>query len=73
MNEERTCRITAVTAHRALEGMRVSCTYSIVDSEGKLISSNNKFTRLVMDEDIGAAISIVYDWLTGLLQEGGNS
>ncbi len=73
MNEDQTCRITAVTAHHVLEGMRVSCTYSIVDNEGKLISSNNKFTRLVMDEDIGAAISLVYDWLTRLLQEGGNS
>lgn len=73
MSSGQIIKITAVTAHRVSEGMRVSCSYSIIDEDGKLISSNNRFSRLVMDEDIGAAITLVYDWLTGLLQEGGNS
>ncbi len=68
-----TVRVTGVTAHQTQEGMRVSASYSVVDGEGKLIESNKRFTRLVMDADIGAAITLVYDWLTGLLQEGGRS
>lgn len=56
-------RITSSTAHNTPEGMRLSVSYSVIDEEGKLLKSNERFTCLVLDDEILTAISTVNDWL----------
>lgn len=66
-------KVTSITAHRTPEGMRVSGTYSIIDSEGQLIESNKRYTRIVLDQNINAAIEAVNDWFYAIVagQEAG--
>ena len=61
-------RITSFTAHQTPEGMRVSATYSVIDAEGRLIKSNERFTRIVLDDDIAAAIDTVNSWLHAIVE-----
>ena len=56
-------KITSFTAHLTAEGMRVTFTYSVIDSEGNLVKSNQRATCIVLDTDIISAIDAVNDWL----------
>lgn len=60
-----TTRITSFTAHQTPEGMRVSYTYSVIDSEGNLVKSNQRHTIIVMSDEINAAIADINTWLLG--------
>ena len=56
-------KITSFTAHLTAEGMRVTYTYSVIDSDGNLVKSNQRATCIVLDTDVVSAIETVNDWL----------
>ena len=48
--------ITSVTVFNDAVGMRMSATYSEVDDQtGRVISDNNRFDRVITDDDARAA------------------
>lgn len=42
-----TKKITSFTCHQTAEGIRVSFTYSIIDSNGNLLRSNERLTTIL--------------------------
>lgn len=42
-----TKRVTSFTCHQTAEGIRVSFTYSIIDSDGNLLRSNERLTTIL--------------------------
>lgn len=62
-----TKKITSFTAHQTAEGMRVSYTYSVIDSNGNLLKSNQRETCIVMSDDILSAIGEINAWLNDKL------
>ena len=59
--------ITSFTAHQTAEGMRVSYTFSVIDSNGNLLKSNQRETCIVMDSNILSAIGDINAWLNDKL------
>ncbi len=49
-------KITSFTAHQTAEGMRLTFTYSVIDSDGNVKKSNARATTIVLDEQILSAI-----------------
>ena len=60
-----TTRITSFTAHRTPEGMRLSFTYSVIDENGNLVKSNERYTVIVLDDEINGYIDNINEWLLG--------
>lgn len=56
-------RITSFTAHQTPEGMRVSFTYSVIDGSGAIIKSNERYTVIVLDEEINECIAKINEWV----------
>lgn len=56
-------RLTGVALLTTGEGDRVSFTYSSLDSEGNVISSNNKGSFVVMDSELAAHIQAIRDYV----------
>ena len=56
-------KITSFTAHLTAEGMRVTFTYSVIDSNGNIVKSNQRATCIVLDDNILSAIETVNTWL----------
>jgi len=53
-------RVSAVTLFNTAEGLRMSVAYSDFDENGKVIKSNTRVDRLIMDSnDIETANSII--------------
>lgn len=44
--------ITSVTVFRDAVGMRMSATYSEIDDEGRIVSDNKRFDRVITDTEI---------------------
>lgn len=55
--------VTSFTALPTAEGMRLAFTYSTVDDEGNLVKSNIRHTVIIVDDDINAAVSNIFNWL----------
>ena len=56
-------KVTSFMAIKTGEGMRLSYTYSEVDSEsGNIISQNNKGNFIVMDSNLLAAVNAIFDF-----------
>lgn len=44
-------KVTSITLFTTAEGMRISCTHSVIDGDGKITSENNRTNRIVTDEE----------------------
>lgn len=65
-------KITSFTAHSTAEGMRVTFTYSVINENGDTLKSNIRDTKIIMNEDILAAIQTISDFmLTKVPQQHG--
>lgn len=60
--------ITAVTGFDTETGTRLSCVYSIVDENGKVLSQNNRFDRLIMDEELISCVNRLKDYAKSLIE-----
>lgn len=56
-------RLTGIALLTTGEGDRISFTYSSLDSEGNVISSNNKGSFVVMDSELEAHIQTIRDYV----------
>lgn len=61
--------ITSVTVFNDAVGLRLSATYSEIDENGKVISDNKRFDRVVTNADVKAAVKAVFDF-AGEIVEG---
>lgn len=61
-----TKKITSFTCHQTAEGIRVSFTYSIIDSNGNLLRSNERLTTILTpnQNDEIEAYNIFINYLT---------
>jgi hypothetical protein len=50
-------KATSITLHTTAEGKRMSITYSEIDENGKIIESNKRIDRVVIDDGILAHIT----------------
>lgn len=55
--------ITSFTSHRTGEGTRLSATYSIINEDGQIVNSNERFNIVVVDENIQEAIDVINELL----------
>lgn len=62
-------KITSFTHHITAEGDRLTCTYSEINEEGKLINSNVRETYIVLDQAIQHNINAIKDFLTGKIDK----
>lgn len=56
-------KITSFTAHQTAEGMRVTYTFSVIDENGDTLKSNARDTKVIMNEEILAAIQTISDFM----------
>ena len=56
-------KITSFTAHQTPEGMRLSFTYSVINENGGLVKSNERYTVIVLDDNINNDIAEINTWL----------
>lgn len=56
-------RITSFTAHQTPEGQRLSFTYSVIDENGNLVKSNERYTVIVLDDEINECIAKINEWV----------
>lgn len=56
-------KITSFTHHVTGEGSRISATYSVIDDNGELIKSNERFNIIVVDENIQNNIDLINSFL----------
>ena len=60
--------ITSVTVFNDAVGMRMSATYSEVDDNtGRIISDNKRYDRVVTDNAVKQASSVLFDYATDSL------
>ena len=58
-------KVTSFTAHQTPEGMRLSFTYSLIDEGGNLMKSNERYTVIVLDDEVNEMIADINTWLLG--------
>ena len=56
-------RLTGVALITTGEGERVSFTYSVLDSEGNVISANNKSSFVAMNEELQKHIAAIKEYV----------
>lgn len=56
-------KITSFTAHQTAEGMRITYTYSVIDSDGNVTKSNVRATTIILDTKILVDINDILDFL----------
>lgn len=57
-------RLTGVAIITTGEGERISFTYTTLDSEGNIISTNNKSNFIVLDENLQKHVAGIKDYIT---------
>ena len=60
--------ITSVTVFNDAVGLRLSATYSEVDENGKVISDNKRFDRVVTDAEIKDYAASLYTYAAKSLE-----
>ena len=55
--------ITSFTSHKTGEGTRLSATYSVINEDGQIVKSNERFNLVVVDEDIQQSIDLINGFL----------
>lgn len=56
-------KITSFTAHQTAEGMRVTYTFSVIDENGDTLKSNVRDTKVIINEEVLAAIQTISDFM----------
>ena len=56
-------KITSFTYHPVQEGMRISFSYSELNNDGDIISSNNRKSFIITDEDILSKLKDIKTYL----------
>lgn len=56
-------KITSFTSHVTGEGTRLSATYSVINEDGQITKSNERFNIVVIDEQIQQAIDTINTYL----------
>ena len=56
-------RLTGIAIITTGEGERISFTYTTLDSEGNIISPNNKSNFIVLDENLQKHITAIKDYV----------
>ena len=62
-------KVTSITAHTTPEGQRLSGTYSVIDEGGRLTRANEKYSIIVLEDEINAMISDITAWLLGRIPQ----
>ena len=60
--------VTAETGFETETGTRLSCVYSIVDETGKVLSQNNRFDRLLLDDELIQCVNKLKDYAKSLIE-----
>lgn len=61
--------ITSVTVFNDAVGMRMSATYSEVDDQtGRIISDNQRFDRVIIDNDVKADVQSMFGYASQSLE-----
>ena len=60
--------ITSVTTHVTAEGMRLSFTYSQINEQGEIVKSNERVTRIVVDDEMLAHIDALNEYALSILE-----
>ena len=61
--------ITSVTVFNDAVGMRMSATYSEVDDQtGRIISDNQRFDRVIIDNDVKADVQSMFGYAAQSLE-----
>ncbi|NMB43869.1 MAG: peptide chain release factor 2 [Clostridiales bacterium] len=55
--------ITSFTSHKTGEGTRLSATYSVINEDGQIVKSNERFNLVVVDDEIQEAIDLINGFL----------
>lgn len=56
-------KITSFTAHQTAEGMRVTYTFSVIDENGDTLKSNVRDTKVIINEEVLAAIQTISNFM----------
>ena len=63
-------KITSVTTHTTAEGVRASCTYSVIDDNGRFVKSNVRAAPvIILDNNILDAVKKLDEYLLGKIEE----
>ena len=66
-------KITSFTAHQTAEGMRVTYTFSVIDENGDTLKSNVRDTKVIINEEVLAAIQTISDFMLTKVPEQNQS
>ena len=61
--------VTSVTTFAMAEGIRLSVTASTIDDTGKIVESNKRYNRVVVDEEILKKISDITEYASTVIEE----
>lgn len=61
--------ITSVTTFATAEGIRLSVTASTIDDTGKIVESNKRYNRVVVDDDMLKKISDITEYANKVIDE----
>ena len=60
--------VTSVTTFATAEGIRLSVTASTLDDTGKIVESNKRYNRVVVDEEILKKISDITEYALTVIE-----
>lgn len=61
--------ITSVTTHVTAEGTRISFTYSEVNENGDIVTSNERVTKIITDKKMKDHVTALNDYALSLLED----
>lgn len=61
--------ITSFTSHKTGEGTRLSATYSVINEDGQIVKSNERFNIVVVDAEIQDALDTIDGFLNTMIPE----
>lgn len=66
-------KLTAYTMFRTAEGTRMSLVYSEIDEQGKVLNSNQRVDRIIMDHNALELANELYTFGQGLIDNDTNN
>lgn len=61
--------ITSVTTHVTAEGTRISFTYSEINDNGDIVTSNERVTKIITDKKMKDHVTALNDYALSLLED----
>lgn len=61
--------ITSVTTHVTAEGTRISFTYSEINDNGDIVTSNERVTKIITDKKMKDHVAALNDYAMSLLED----